>query len=40
MRFFGVASAVKAAVYVIWSGHEAAWEDILTGAVAIAWAPW
>ena len=31
MRFFGVASAVKAAVYVIWSGHEAAWEDILTG---------
>ena len=31
MRFFGVASAVKAAVYVIWTGHEAAWEDILTG---------
>ena len=31
MRFFGVASAVKAAVYVIYTGHEAAWEDILTG---------
>ena len=31
MRFFGVASAVKAAVCVIWSGHQAAWEDMITG---------
>ena len=31
MRFFGVASAVDAAVDVISSGREAAWEDILTG---------
>ena len=33
MRFFGVASAVKAAVYVIYTAgaREAAWEDILTG---------
>ena len=31
MRFFGVSSAVKAAAYVILSGREAAWEDILTG---------
>ena len=31
MRFFGVSSAVKAAAYVILSGREAAWEDILSG---------